>query len=207
MEPNETSVDKVQQVNHADVVHHADVADEVSHADRVGVVSLQGEPLRTNATRRRQYVRDIARSLTVIFALLVVVVVIWDKNNNENRLEDQLTSLTNERKASDALATKKLECQRRFQDAIDSTTETQLVLMGEFLVAITQIPPGPDREVAVKDKIRDLDTTNQSARKAINDKIAYNNAGNPLPCPLTESAPIPESRPSVTVLPTTTTTA
>lgn len=191
------SVENAQLVNHAEHVQtsvHTDLATEVLQARTVGVVEkmeIHGEPLRSNATRRRKYVRDIAQSFLSIFALAVMVTVIVDKNIKETDLRGQLRELESKRTAADVETAAKVECNRRYQDVIDAATETQLILIGEFLVVITQIPPGPERETAVADKIRILDQTNVDARKAVVAKINYNNAGNPLPCPLPESVPDP----------------
>lgn len=190
-------VSNAQTVAHADVVTNSnktDVATVVNHTDRVEKVEIHGEPIRSDRVRKLFYTREIARSFVVLFALLVMVVVIIDKNSDKASFEDQLKQFKNERAQSDALSAGKLECVRRYQDVIDQDTEQQLILIGEFLVVITLNPPGPEREAKVKEKIGELDRTNVDARNAKASKIEYNNQGNPLPCPLGPSVPAPTPR-------------
>lgn len=194
--PDASVVSNANNVGHADVVTNAestDVAAVVGHAEKVGTVEIHGEPIRSDRTRRLSYIREIARNAVTFFALLVMIVVIFDKNANENSLEDQLKDFRSERAISDAATAKKLECVRRYTDAIDIETERQLILIGEFLVVITQTPPGQERTDAVKIKIDELDRTNIAARAAMAAKIEYNNQGNPLPCPIgpSEAPPVP----------------
>lgn len=195
-DPDASVVSSAHNVGHADVVTNAestDVAAVVGRAEKVGTVEIHGEPIRSDRTRRLAYIREIARNGVTLFALLVMIVVIFDKNANENNLEDQLKAFQNERTSSDAATAKKLECVRRYTDAIDIETEKQLILIGEFLVVITQTAPGPERDAAVKEKIDELDRTNIAARGAMAAKIEYNNQGNPLPCPIgpSEAPPVP----------------
>lgn len=202
-------VENAHNVSHADVVTNAvqtDVARTVSHAENVGHVEIHGEPIRSDRTRKLAYIREIARSFLTFFSLIVMVVVIIDKNINENKLQHQLKVFQTEREASDNLTAKKLECTRRFTDAISVETEKQLILIGEFLVVIIQIPAGPERMAAVKAKSDELDRTNIAARAAMAAMIEYNKQGNPLPCPIgpTPIPPVPE--PPDAGLPITSTT-
>lgn len=190
-ENNLPHVQNAEHVSHADHVDNAvqtEVAAVVRHADNVGKVEVHGEPLRTPQVRKLQIIRDIAGLAVVLLALLVTSLVIINKNLTESDLRHQISLFEKDRVASDKLTAAKLECTRRYQDAIDASTENQLILIGEFLVTIVRIPPGPDREAAVMDKITALDETNAETRRAIEAKIDYNNAGNPLPCPLSESS-------------------
>lgn len=196
----------VGTISNAQNVSHAEV---VNHAENVGKVEIHGEPV-SNRARILGSIREISRSFVTFCALVVMVVVIVDKNNNENHLQAQLKSFQQERSASDLLTAKKLECVRRYTDAIDVETEKQLILIGEFLVVITQNAPGPEREAAVKTKIDELDRTNIAAREAMAAKINYNNQGNPLPCPLGPSPappvpPPPDAGVAITVSTTPTT--
>lgn len=201
-----------EHIQHVDVVTNAqkiDIATVVSHADQIGLVEVHGEPIRSDLTRKLSYIRAIARNVVTFLALAVMLIVIYDKNANENELEQQLNTFRSERAASDAVTAKKLECVRRYTDVRDANTEKQLVLIGEFLVIITRIPPGPEREAAVKGKSDELDETNIATRKAIRAKIDYTNKGDPLPCPLGPLAAPPDSAPSdatVTTSPVTPTT-
>lgn len=193
-EAGEVVIAQVEHVGHADRVVNSGTTNEagvVGHADRVEHVDIHGEPLRTPSVRRLKYIRDIAASFTVLFALVVMVLVIVDKNANENGLRDQLNSLQAQRSASDRVTADKLVCVRRYQDIIDANTENQLVLIGEFLVIITQIPPGDERAAAVAAKIKELDQVNVASRKASKDKIDYVNGGQKLPCPIGKSQPPP----------------
>lgn len=184
-----TNAEHVAHADHVDTSLQTEVASVVGHANTISTVEVHGEPLRSNAVRKLHYIREIASWVTVLCALVVMVFVIIDKNVNEDSARRDLDKFRSERATSDKLTADKLECTRRFQDHIDETTEGQLILIGEFVVVITQITPGPAREAAVKDKITELDRTNVAAREAVTAKIAYNNAGNPLPCPLEQSLP------------------
>lgn len=191
-----TTMPEPQKVEHVDHVEHLENAALVGRADHIGTVQtleVHGEPIRTVQVRRLAYIRDIAGLLTVVLALIALIVVMIDKNHNEGILRAELSSIAAERKASDARTASKLECTRRYQDRIDIGTENQLVSIGELVVVITKIPPGPEREAAVSGKIEQLDSVNQLTRQAINDKVTYNNAGNPLPCPLVPTPPIQPS--------------
>lgn len=191
---NEAIFANAQNVAHADVVTNAvktEIATVVSHAENVGTVEVHGEPIRSDRTRKLSYIREIARSVVTFFALLVMVVVIVDKNANEDTLREQLDEFQDERTASDVLTASKLECTRRYQDLIDQYTEEQLILIGEFLVVITQSIPGPARDAEIEDKINRLDRANIAARESVIAKIDYNNQGNPLPCPLEQSTDPP----------------
>lgn len=205
-------VSNAKNVGHADIVNNAEQTDKatvVTHADKVGSVQIVGESLRTDRTRRLGYIREIARNSVTLCALLVMVFVIFDKNKDEQNLKAQLVEFQEERTASDLETANKLECTRRYQDIIDGNGAKQLILIAEFLVVITQIPPGEEREVAVKEKITQLDEINLTARDSVTAKIEYNNNGNPLPCPLSESSPIPTApppNPPLTTIPETPTT-
>ena len=169
-ETQPTSVVNAEHVDHADHVDNSvqtEIARVVTHADTVGTVEVHGEPLRTTRERTLNYVREIARWFVVLFALTVMIVVIVDKNINEDALRRQITTFQLERTATDTVISQKLECTRRYQDVIDAATEKQLILIGELTVVITRIPPGPDREAAVTDKIALLDQTNIDARKSV----------------------------------------
>jgi len=191
-------------VSNAGIVEHAEL---VSHTEKVEHVEVHGEPLRSDKERRLSHLRDIARTAVIFFALLVMIVVIFDKNANENNLKHQLEQFQSARAESDKVTAAKLDCVRRFTDVTDTYRSKQLVLISDFLIIITQIPPGPDRVAAVNDKITELDKTNNEAKAAIAAKVDYTNSGNQLPCPLVATPnPIDDGLPPEVreVLPTTT---
>lgn len=192
-EPTGESITNVEHLDHADVVNNSaktDVAASVSHADNVGVVQIHGIPPPSPRAQRRAYISDITRWIVVLSAIVVMFATIIDKNINENRLGNQIANLQRQRTAADAIASDKLECVRRYQDVIDQDSEKQLILLGDFLVDITQNAPGPDREAAVKEGIHQLDLVNINARAALKAKIDYINADTPLPCPLSPTTPV-----------------
>ena len=191
-------------VSNAGIVEHAEI---VSRTEKVEHVEVHGEPLRSDKERRLSHLRDIARTAVMFFALLVMIVVIFDKNANENKLEKQLTELRSSRVEADKVTSAKLDCVRRYTDITDTYRSKQLVLISDFLIAITQIPPGPDRVAAVNEKITELEDTNEEAKAAIASKINYTNSGNKLPCPISETPnPINDNLPPevAEVIPTTT---
>lgn len=171
-------------VSNATNVEHAEL---VSHTDKVEHVEVHGEPLRTEKTRKLAYLRDISRTLVIFFALLVMIIVIYDKNSSENALEAELKDFRSARVTADKTAADKLDCVRRYTDVTDTYRSKQLVLISDFLIIITQIPPGPERVAAVNSKITELKKTNDEAKAAIDAKVIYNNSGSKLPCPLAET--------------------
>ena len=191
-------------VSNATNVEHAEL---VSHTDKIEHVEVHGEPLKSDKERRLMYWSNISRTAVMFFSLLVMIVVIFDKNASENDLRKQLSEFQSARAESDKITAQKLDCVRRYTDVTDTYRSKQLVLISDFLIIITQIPPGPDRIAAVNDKITELDKTNTEAKAAIAAKVDYTNSGNQLPCPLAATPnPIDDGLPPEVsdVLPTTT---
>lgn len=192
-------------VEHADVVAQANTTDSagmVGHADHVEHLEIHGEAVRSPKARLLGVVNDIARNLVVLCALFVMGVVIFTNNAESSSLRTQLQEFQNSRTASDKLIADKLTCSTRYQDKVDDYTEQQLILIGEFLVIITQNPPGEERARLTEANSFELDQVNRDARNAKIAKIEYNNEGYPLPCPLPEAS-IPPERPPLapTIIP------
>lgn len=169
-------------VSRAENVHHAD---HVEHADRATIVgTVQMMEVRTDdqaaGIRRLQAIRDIAGFVVVIVAFLVTFFVILNRTNQTN---------FNARLLQEASG--HLTCSGRYQDVVDAASTETLITIGELVVVITQIPPGTEREQAVTNKIQELAKANEASRLAVNAKIQYNNADQPLPCPLNSPAQTP----------------
>lgn len=80
-------------------------------------------------------------------------------------------------------------CSGRYQDIVDEASNDTLTTIGELVVVITQVPPGPARETAVTAKVAQLGVANEQSRLAVKAKAEYNKAGRPLPCPLAPTQP------------------
>lgn len=147
-------------------------------------------------------IREIAGICVVFFALMVMVIVIVDNNSEKDDLREQLRAFQLKQSTDKEIAEEKAECRRRYQALVDQYGDDQLILIGEFLVIITTIIPGPERQAAVTDKITELSEAIVLAREAAVNKIAYDNHDNPLPCPIGPTIPPPP--PDATAVTTTT---
>ena len=183
-EPNETSVERADNVGHAD---------NVTSAEHVGLARTL--EVHSNGTsyheNRIKQISDLTKNIIVIIALAVMIFNFVDKQSADRtvqrertELRAQLQAVNDQLAAADQQAAERTLCARKHQDNVDKYTTETLVTIGELVVIITQIVPGPEREMAVTDKIAQLQAAISQVRAAIVAKGTYNDEGNPLPCPI-----------------------
>lgn len=166
---------------HEEESNHKQV--NVISSEHVGLASalLASQTPEDLKTKRRRYSRDILFGVTVLISLLFSFYVAVHKNILDDK-SDQLFK--------DGAA--RTICVGRYQDAVDAASTDTLATIGELVVIIVRTPPGTAREAAIGSKINELDKANDATRQAVNAKILYNNRDRPLPCPISETQPIPE---------------
>lgn len=167
--------------------HREEISDE-----HVGMVAAIAETAGLKVVPPDTWRARLLRGGLIFFALVIVAcslalttITLVTKDRNEGRFVREIAKLNAKINASDALDRDRLVCGRRFQDLVDEAGTELTIDIGELVVIITQVPRGDEREAAVLSKIADLQASNLKARKAVNDKAEYNNAGNPTPCPIT----------------------
>lgn len=137
-------------------------------------VVLQAAP--TDKTVRRTATRDILLYVVALIALC-------------NSLYAQVHKASADKTNATAIATNTARqlCAGRYQDAVDQADTDRSAAIGELVVIITQIPPGPEREAAVGTTVTALDVANKQSKVAVTEKAKYNKDGRPLPCPIDQT--------------------
>jgi hypothetical protein len=144
------------------------MSDEISdeHKGMIEAVRVLADaPLNTTA-RLVKLVRDCMFAAIVVIALWLGYI---GATNSE-----ETAKATQER----------LVCSGRFQDRVDAEGLSLAIAQGELIVVISTVAPGPDRTVAVGNKVAELDAATLRAKGAVDAKAEYNNSGRPLPCPI-----------------------
>lgn len=166
------------KIDHADQVGHAENVVSAEHVGLVGSLKVMGSGDRVTT------IKDLTKNVVVLVALFAMIFNYIDNRHERTALKTQLQVVTDKLNANDQNVIAQLNCARRFQDQVDSTLTETVVTIGELVVAITQVEPGPDRVAAVAAKVTQLKVATTAARKAVVDKTAWNDALNPLPCPI-----------------------
>lgn len=173
-------------VENADHVHNAQNVISAEHVGLARQVTLMPDPA-DGKTQRRKLERDILFGMVVLIALLYSFYTGFHQDTTANQNADILNDNA-----------ERSRCVGLYQDGVDASSTQILIDIGDMVVIITQVQPGPDRQAAVEAKVAELGLDKEAARKAVNAKGAYNDADRPLPCPIDQVAAIPP--------PTTTTT-
>lgn len=193
-------------IEHADTVTHSDQTDQakgIDHATHVDNVQemkvVNGTPPLTTTGRALKYVQNSLLGVVVLIALLISLLAISDKNRSQDRFIKESASnkaLIQDLQAQLATASSttsaQLVCSGRYQNAVESASANILTDIGDLVVILsTFAPTDPNRQAALDTNVTQLQTDTAISKKAVNDRIAYNNAGNPLPCPITEGTVLP----------------
>jgi type II secretory pathway pseudopilin PulG len=133
--------------------------------EHIGLIAAITDPPLGVSGKVLKLLRDIMFAAIVLLAL--VIGYVQSRRTAELAIESQ----------------QRLVCAARYQDRVDSSTARVTTTIGEIVVIITTEPP-EKRGEAVDSKITELAQANIDVRKALADKSDYNDAGRPLPCPI-----------------------
>jgi len=164
-------------------------------------------------------------ALIAAFSIAIVSTIAWnaivhkDADARANRkqaqaFQDQIADLQSQLSAAGLVAQQgrqdvadKALCIARYDDAVQNALVGFLVVVGDLVVDISTIVPGPDRTKAVETITGNVDhpkgtlaIAEDDLRMAQNDRVQYNSDGQPLPCPINPPDKVPTP---VTTVPTT----
>ena len=187
-------------IEHADTVERSDQtanAKGVDHATNVGTVERMevttgGTPPLSPKGRALKFVRDISWATVILFSLIIMVLVIVDKNHKEadflsetSANRTRIEQLSNQLSEQTAGTAEKLACGRKYQDVFDQAQAKAQIDFNDLLIVLASTQSQtPEREAQSKAAIDRIDQDNQALETALAEKIDYNNKDNPLPCPI-----------------------
>ncbi len=141
--------------------------------------------------RKLTAVRDLIYGGIVVVALALATYVIFDRNSesqeNGKRIDALTVELDNARQLLLANSEKTkdiLDCQAKFDAKLRALSFEPVASIGDLVVAISTIVPGPERVAAVAVSIQELSQHIAETRTAIADLDEWNNSPDQLPCPL-----------------------
>jgi hypothetical protein len=142
------------------------------------------------------------RLLTVTFRIMVALIVLMSllisltsghaSDEHYNKLFVQFEAARTKLEQVNATQSDTLNCGRRYQDAVDSSSANVQITTSELVVILAKDPAThPERQEQADAKIVELEVATEEARLAVNAKVKYNEAGSPLPCEIENVEPLP----------------
>lgn len=178
--PHADHVERANVVNHADTTAHVDNVERLdTHDDQpTNVANVQNMNVQSSSKWRA--IADLGGIVTVLAALGITWLTLSAYSTETTKNRRLIENIAHTDRNIDARRT----CQALYQDAVDAANTLTLSTIGDLVVIISTVVPGPEREAAVQDNIAKLRTVANTARVAVAAKVAYNTAGGPLPCPI-----------------------
>ncbi len=211
-EPQITHIERADHVDHADNTEQAETVTNAEHVETVKGLDLHIDSVGSNKLRILKKVREIILFAVVLAALAVTALAIWNSIAREDRTSAELAVATAQAEANAALIESlraelekgakqlkesvaivesdreaeadRVECVTRFTYAIQLAQGEQISAQSELVSVIYAVPPGPERVTAGDDAYKRIGTAQVAYDLTVQQRIDYDVAGTPLPCPL-----------------------
>ncbi len=197
-EPQVTHIERADHVEHADLTAQAGTVSNAQHVESVENLDLHIDSVGSDKVRKLTLVRDVALLVVALAAIVALAVVVLGSNSQSEQnaklirqlraelevsaqdVKDDVAQVEAEREAE----ADRVECVTRFTYAIQLAQGEQLSAQSALTVIIGQVEPGADRVATAADAFRRIATAQKSYDMTVQQRIDYDIAGTPLPCPL-----------------------
>lgn len=174
------------------------MADETSEQNRQLIAQVEQTAAAQTGIRKLGVIAMILVSAATVISLVIAVTFIHKGDTNDARASAQIADLHQQLSTSQATTAQfradqsdKALCLARYDDAIEASTATYLSSLGDDVVILSTEADATLRLSKLIAQAKVIADANDASRKAVNARIGYNAAGQPLPCPLAPPAQTP----------------